>query len=323
MRGFVLKLGVLIGAIMLAGGALAGTLTVKSPVEGAYLGLSNSVKFLITGATLEVEVSLKVEGPTGLIELSDTFDPNSEGRIDSQIALNFSESTPQGDYTITVTAEEPGNTYPPQVVNVKVDTIRPKFVSYTPRTGSFVKDLVRIRAELREDNLDKWEVKVNNTAIPGNTGFTNNVAVNWDASSIETDGAQAISIVATDLAGNTATQTVTVTLDRIAPVVTIAYPLGSTPVPSRMIIPVLIDIVDAGATSVDLTGVDVIATMEDGTYLTRISRISFAPTNATTLRWTGRMAPHFTFPRRFKIVVTAVDRAGNRAARQEVLVRIK
>ena len=319
----MLRLGVLAALALSSVCALAGTLLVKSPVENAYLGLDNDVKFLITGATLEVDVAVKVEGPTGVINLSDSFTPNSEGRVDSQIPLNFSESTPQGDYKITVTATEPGNTYVPQVVNVKVDTVRPVFVSYTPRTGSFVKDLVRIRAELREANLDKWEVKVNNTAIPGNTGFTNSVIVNWDASAIPTDSLQAITIVATDLAGNTATQTVTVTLDRVAPVVTIAYPLGSTPIPSRMIVPVLVDITDGSNTSVDFSGIDVIAYKEDGSYLARISRISISPTSATTIRWTGRLAPHFTWPRKFKIVVTVVDRAGNRAARQEVLIQVK
>ncbi|RYG34292.1 hypothetical protein EON81_15955 [bacterium] len=315
-RAFVLAL-LLFSAVL----AHAGNLTIKSPTANAYLGSSNQLRFLITGATVEVTVKAEVTGAAGTSTFTGTFSPNSDGVIDSSLSLDFGASTPEGSYTIKVTVTEPGNTYPVRTVPVKIDTIKPKFLEQAPNSGQFVKGIVKIRLSLREPNIKDWTVRVNGQSIPNNTGESTLVAVDWDTSLVETDGNQTIQVTATDLAGNSSSQNISVTLDRTRPIVTIAYPSSDTRVQPETNLPVLIDITDLSGTSVNGTGIDVIATTESGTYLARVSLVSYRATGNNAARWTGRIRYRRNLlPRRFKIIVTAVDRAGNRAVPQEVLL---
>jgi len=317
---FLTVLAVLCAAIS----ANAGTLTLKSPTQGSFLGLSNTLKFLLTGSVVDVTVKAVLTGPAGTTEQEKTFTPNSENKVDDSLPLNFNESTPEGNYTLTVSATEPGNTYAPKTVTFRVDTVRPKFLESTPGNGQSVKGIVRVRATLKETNLKSWDVKINGQAIPNNTGTTTAVAVDWDTSGIEFDGSQSITITARDLSGNEAVQNISATLDRIAPIVTIAYPRSDSQVLPGTTIPVLIDIADASTSSIDGTGIDVVAKTLSGTYLTRVSRLSVKGSGSNILRWTGRILYKAgLLPRKFKITVTAIDKAGNRAANQEVVVTVR
>ncbi len=136
----------------LAAVSLAGTLTVKSPSDGQFLGLNNSIKFQITGGVKVVLVKATVTGPSGTIVVSDNFTPDGKGEVNDQLDLNFNENTAEGDYSIKVEAIEPNNTYAPTTVNVKVDTVKPKVLSFVPSDNSYVKGLVKIRAKLKETN---------------------------------------------------------------------------------------------------------------------------------------------------------------------------
>jgi len=313
---------VCLAVLFSAASALAGTLTVKSPTEGTFLGLNNQLKFLVTGATVDVTVRAVVSGRGTTSTVEQTFTPNDEGKIDAQLPINFNSSSPEGDYLIVVTAAEPGNTYASTTLNVKVDVVRPSFLEFTPNVGAFVKGVVPIRATLKETNIKSWEVKINGQSIPNNTGDSNTVFVDWNTSTVSQDGAQTITITAKDRAGNEASKTVTVTLDRIKPTVTIAYPRSDTRLPPMSAYPVLVDIIDATSRSVDVTGVDVVMKRMDGSFLGRAARVSYVASGANGNRWTGRIRDSRTLPRQFRLVVTAIDRAGNSAVPQEVVVTL-
>jgi Bacterial Ig-like domain (group 3) len=320
----ILRFGLGWLAVCLAAWCYGGTLTLKSPLEGNYLGLSNTIKFLVTGATVDVDVKATVTGPAGVVTVDKSFTPNSDGKVDDTLTLNFNNTTPEGSYKIVLTATEPGNTYAPQTVNVRVDVVAPKFLEISPNDGAFVKGVVRIRATLKETNIKSWEVQVNNQTIPNNNGTTNSVAVDWNTTSIPNDGSNSITVTAKDQAGNQATKTISVTLDRVKPIITIAYPRSDSNILRGATIPVLVDFVDASSSSIDVTGMDVLVQKLDGTYITRVARISVSASAANAQRYTGRILwKAGLLPSKFKIVASGVDRAGNVAVPQEVVVQLK
>lgn len=319
LRGLLLLLASMATAL-----SMAGTLILKSPTEGAYLGQNNSIEFSITGARVQVTVTAKVTGPAGTTQVSQSFTPDADGKVSNSISLNFSEGTPTGDYTLTLSATEQSNTYEDQVVHVNVDVEKPRFYSVSPNSGAFVTGTVKIRASILEENVKDWRVKVNDQDIPNNTGTSNTVAVDWNASLIKTDGPQTITIVVRDQANNETTKTLNVTLDRIKPTISIVYPRTDTKLIPGTTINVTVDIVDASATSVDGSGIDVVARKTDGTYIELVARTSIAANGEKTLRWIGRIRYRAgVLPNQFKIVVNAIDRAGNRAAPQEVTLKFR
>jgi len=316
-RLFIGFLTVLCAAI-----SFAGTLTVTSPTEGAFLGTTNTLHFLISGATLEVTVKAVITGPAGSTTISNKFTPNSQGQIDNNLTLNFSSSSPEGDYTIVVSATELNNTYTDKTIHVKVDTVAPKIQEFNPLNGGFVKGIVKIRATIKETNIQDWTVKVNGQDIPNNTGSTNAVAVDWDTSGIISDGSQSVTITVRDLANNQTSQTINLTLDRVKPTITISFPTASTKIPKNTEISVIVDVTDASNASVDVTGIDVVVQRTDGTFVTRVARISAKPSGGTTLRWTGRIRKGLLPGGKFKLVATAVDRAGNVGNPQIVTITV-
>jgi hypothetical protein len=141
----------------------------------------------------------------------------------------------------------------------------------------------------------------------------------WDPSNIELDGEQTVKINVKDLARNELTQSITVTLDRAAPVVTIAYPQNNQSIIPGSIVTVLILIQDISSTSVD--PVSVVAEIQTmaGQLVRRVSRLSYEEVNSTTARWVGRWRAVIKGGiNEFKLVVKAVDRAGNVATTQTI-----
>src|SRR6266568_2808834 len=99
-----MKLRFLFALLCLLATALAsavGTLTVTSPTDGAFLGANNTLSFNIAGAAVEVQVTVTITGPGGTTTIGPTpFTPDTEGRITGTIPVNFSQSSPEGPYTI-------------------------------------------------------------------------------------------------------------------------------------------------------------------------------------------------------------------------------
>lgn len=318
--------------MMLASTMLAGNITVTKPQDGDYLGRTNTVGFNIDGARREVRVRVQafrvLSGGNEQIAVTveERFTPNSNNQINGNINLNFAAGTPEGQYRIRVTATESGNTYnTPDPINVTVDVKDPSFRTLNPLNNSFVRGnangIVRITATLLEANVEEWRVKINGGDIPGNSGSTESVAVNWDTSGITNDGVQTIDIKVDDRAGNSASKGLSVTLDRVKPNSTILTPTNNFQLRAGTNLPVAVEVSDQFANSVGLTGVDVVARRLNGSFITRVARRS-ANSSGNGLNWVGRLRWRGSFPNEFKIVVTAIDKAGNRAVVQEVRVRV-
>lgn len=318
-----LKTGLLAGAFLVAVSvAQAGTLTVTSPLEGSYLGSSNTLSFNITGARLKVNVTATVTGPGGVTKVQNDFNPDSDGKINASLALGFAQNSPQGDYTVSVVATEPGATYNATNLTVTVDTVAPKILTFSPLKGSFVKGDFWVRYTLQEVNLKTTNVTLGGQTVPNNAGTDTTIDVPIETAAIDRDGPLSVGLTATDLANNVLSDTINVTLDRNPPVATPQYPRSDTPVRPRTDLSILVDVTDQFANAVDVTGVDIIVTRLDGTFLARASRLSFRSVGGTTSRWTGRLRrKSVSLPPAYKLVISAIDRAGNVAARQEVTVR--
>jgi hypothetical protein len=314
----------LVFVVTLAAGAIAQTLTVTSPSDGDYLGRTNQVRFLISGATAQARVVVTVINQATLaqlIQVEGRFDPNVDAQISGALDLNFNEATPTAVYRVRVEHFQAGVLVSTRNVdNVNIDVRQPRFLDVTPANGAFVRDTVNIRARIEETNMDRWTVTVNNQSIPNNTGTTTTVSVPWSTADIESDGQQSILIRVEDLARNGNSVTRTVTLDRVAPTIQILSP-GPTPFRPNTTIPVSVDIRDGAQGSVSVTGVNVVLRTMDGRFIARVPRRG-AGASGGTLQWSGRIRATRNLPRQFKVVVTAVDRAGNPARPQEVIVNI-
>lgn len=310
-------------AILLAAMGFAGTLTVTSPTDGQTLGKSNTLTFNITGATVKVNVRATITTPTNSTTFVETsVTPDNDGKASGSLSLNFNDTAATGQYTIVVTATEPGNTYTPTTLHENVDVVAPKFIELSPTSGGFINGIIHIRATVtdNETSVKDWRVQVNNQDVQ--TGSGNIISVDYDPTGSTTDGTQTITIKVHDQADNETTKTISLTLDRIRPTVTIAYPRSDTKFANGADVTVLIDIVDASTTSVDKTGIDIIAKKTDGTYITRVTLVSLRGTNGTTQRWTGRIKyKKGLLPSQFVLSARVVDRAGNVATLQEVTVR--
>lgn len=308
------------------------TITVSSPVGNDFLGKNNSVKFAITGASFEVLVRVRatfLADTTKSVTVEKRFTPQSDGKINDSITLNFADSTPQGKWKIDVTPIEKNTggsqlIYSPNVFTINpvtVDVKLPLFNNLNPLTGAFVKGIVRISADLNEANVDTWKVSINNSDIPNNSGSSQTVNVLWDTNTITRDGTQTIDIRVEDKAKNSTNKGAVVTLDRVRPSAQITTPGPGTPIPPNSNIVVQVTVTDQFGESVDITGIDVIARTLSGGFITRVSRRGTS-SSGNTVSWTGRIRWTSRLPKEFKIVVNVVDRAGNPGVKQEVRVKV-
>ncbi len=304
--------------------ASAGTLSVTSPTTGDFLGKNNTLTYNIKQAVVKGTVIATIVGPSGTTILRSDFTPNVDGEASGSLPINFNETSPQGSYTINVTVEEPNNTYTPVSLNVTVDTLTPKLLNFAPAQGAFVKGTVRVRFDLLEQFMKTWRVTVNNADIPNNSGTTETaLSVDWNSTTLERDGAQTIQLTASDQANNSFNFSINCTVDRLQPSSSIDFPRGDTPLRPRTDINVVVTIRDQFSDSVDITGVDVVLQRLDGTFLGRAARRSFGAQGSNTWQYVGRIRHRSgNLPSSFKIVVTAVDKAGNVATRQEQTINI-
>ena len=319
MKG--IKLGLILAGICSAISAYAGTFSVTSPTDGKWLGSTNTLSFNGSGAHVQIHVEAVITGPGGSTTVSTNVNPDVNGAFTGTLPLNFSQSVAQGNYTISVTATEPGNTYTAVNLNVKVDTKTPKLLEFSPAQNSFSKGTIPIFFKVLEDNMKEWRVTVGGSDIPNNTGTTEtSINVSYDSSGLDTDGPQNIALTAKDQADNTLSFSIPLTIDRKPPSSVIQFPQASSPIRPRSDIMVIIDVTDQFAGSVDLTGVDIVIQKTDGSFITRAARESWRDIGNNTWRWTGRIRYRSGFPSIYKVVVSSLDKARNVGVRQEVIV---
>lgn len=304
--------------------AFGQSLTVSSPNNGDVLGRSNTIRFLISNINSQVRViatATKDDDSSVRFSSEGLFDPDADQRVFSSLDLNFDEATPAGSYTLVVQVLRQGNQIQTRTVsNLRVDTKNPKFLRVTPINNSFASFSVLIQALLEEGNIDRWRVRVNDRDIPNNTGSTNDISVLWTTTSQENDGQVSIGIRAEDQARNVANRSINVTIDRVSPTISISSPTTVSYRP-RSIIPVIVDVQDQFQGSVVNAGVSVSLRTMDGRFIAKVARRA-TRNQDRVFQWVGRIRNTERLPRQFKVVVTAVDRAGNPAQTQEVIVSI-
>jgi hypothetical protein len=330
-------------AIAVLGAAVAAqsaTITVNSPAKGSpesptlvkgsttiSFSLSGMVNSARVGATVRRLDNNSVVNVIPEVEVS----PDSQKNASGSLTLTFTKGQhPEVAYRVEVRARDINNatTYNnDQDLFVKPDLTKPKILQNNPIAGSFVKGIVPIRVRIQEENLKDWRVQVNNQDIPNNTGTTvdaNGVfTVNWDTRGEQFDGPKTINIRVRDEADNEETLNVNVTIDRLPPVVSFRQPTNNALITFGTTISVVVDIRDFSNNSVSVSGVDVVIQDMQGRFIARVARDRFQPISADTVRWSGRIRwrPGF-LPNQFRLVATAVDKAGNRATPQTVTVRL-
>ena len=301
-----------VAAMLCAATATGQTLTVTSPLTGGYLGTSNTLTFQITGVTYQTTVTATITGQGSTTTSTNKFTPGSNGTISGSLPITFSSTSPGGAYTIVVSATSPGVTISSVTLQETVVVTPPKFLDFTPISGRYVQGTVHIRATIADTNFESWKVQVDGLDIANNTGTTTTVAVDWDTSSATNNSSHTIQITATDLAGNTASQSMSVTVDRTKPTISVTYPQSGILVIPGTQIDVIIDITAPSTSVLDPTGIDVIAKSTSGAYLTRVALVSAKALNSTTLRWTGRIrTSSVSLPKTFQLAISAIDLAGN------------
>lgn len=278
-------------------------------------------------ATAEVTAIVKrLSDGVVVSNLDAQIEPDPDENGTGSLTLSFINGTPEETYKVEVRARDLNaeTTYnADQDLFVKPDLTKPKFLSYTPLNGTFVKGTVWIRARIDEVNLRDWRVQVDGQDIAGNTGTTldsnREFAVAWNASGFPTDGSHTITFRVRDRANNENLRSVNVTLDRVAPNVTLTSPKTGTTFAPGTTITVVVDIADGNLLSVNASGVDVVVRRSDGTFITRVARISFRIMSDGSLRWIGRISWRDGFlPPTFQVVASVMDKAGNRSTDQKV-----
>jgi hypothetical protein len=304
--------------------AFAQTLTLTSPIDGDFVGTSNTFRFRATGISQQVRVTVKIEknpggNPSTTLPVVQ-IEPNAEGNGEGSATWNPGTSFPEGLYDITITSTHGGSPLPTITLQVTLDTTKPEIVDFSPATNSFINaSPVMITALIQELNMEEWRVTVNDEDIPNNTGGGNNVSVLWDPSNIQQDGEQTIKITAKDLAGNSETKEIKVILDRASPEILVLFPRANQLVVPNGQMGVSFDVIDSAPDSVDIGAIIVDLKTMGGQFIKRVGRISYTERNTTTSRWTGLvrviLPPGVT---EFKLVISCVDKAGNPATTQEV-----
>ncbi len=175
---------------------------ITAPQQGAY---SNTPQVAVSGTVNEPVASVTVNGVPATIS----------GTGFSLPGVQLTE----GQNTITIEAKDLAGNQGTSTVQVTIDTIAPVIQVASPVQNSFV-NTPKITVSGGITELHLAEVTVNGTQVP----FASNSFSLSDCALAE--GSNTITITAKDLANNQSTTTVALTLDSVAPTVTIAAPLS-------------------------------------------------------------------------------------------------
>ena len=149
-----------------------------------------------------------------------------------------------GTFTIRMQAtDKAGNSTTSTGVTVTVDNTDPAPTITSHSAGDVVSGQVAVTGAVVEANLSSWALKADSTVIATGTGSS--VSGTWDTSSGFGDGSHTLTLSATDLAGNTGTTSVVVTVDNSAPATSVTSPANGSIV--RGTVPVVGSISDASS----------------------------------------------------------------------------
>ncbi len=188
------------------------SLTVTYPPEGAVLSGTVTISANASDPSGVAEVSFYVDGT---LVFTDTEAPY-EYVWDTTTAAD-------GEHTITVAASDTRGNVAEQSVAVVVDNTAPTVSITSPEEGAIVRGAVTIQVDASDATSGILSVEF---YVDGDLVFTDTsppYKYRWDTTEV-TDGSHTIRVVASDEAGNTAEQTISVAVDNTAPTVSISKP---------------------------------------------------------------------------------------------------
>jgi hypothetical protein len=186
------------------------TLYVYSPLNL----LVTSDDILEMNGLSEADTPIKIEqvdAATGNLISSDTVTARADGTFRHTLELQ------EGDQHIVFTAQDPAGNVRDITRTVTLDTTPPGLVINSPEEGAHISDsVVPLVAQVEDPNPEDVRVFVNGIPV-SHVGFVN-VAVPL------VEGLNTIVVMAMDAVDNTATRTVNVTRDTIAPTLVVETP---------------------------------------------------------------------------------------------------
>jgi RHS repeat-associated protein len=168
--------------------------------------------------TVDVEDGKFYASPVApIVQIVDVNLESSSILLDGQPFESGTTVDDEGAHTLVVTALDRAGNSANSVVNFGVDTIAPQVKITNPEDGDlFHFDSIQVSGTFNETNLKNITLNGNQNVTAGGGQFF--------ASTLLQNGSNNLVVVATDLAGNTAQDSITVTLDQTPPGIAINNP---------------------------------------------------------------------------------------------------
>jgi hypothetical protein len=181
----------------------APTITLSTPTTGTTVRSPIAVAGTVGGAS---PVTVDVNGASATI---------------ANGAFTASVTAPDGPLTITATARGPANSTAAATASVTVDSTPPQIVIVDPAQGQFTNaTLIDIRGGVVDATATTVLVAGAPATVSGSEFVAGGIAVGAGPT-------QVIEVQATDAAGNTSTSSLTINVDRVAPVVAFTTPAAN------------------------------------------------------------------------------------------------
>ncbi|RKY02763.1 hypothetical protein DRP77_07390, partial [Candidatus Poribacteria bacterium] len=240
------------------GAVISTSITVIRDTTPPQIQITSPTDGLITDQTSIAVTGTVSDANLDKVYVNDQEVPVTDGTFTATVNL-----TVEGPNTITARATDVVGHEATASVTVIRDTTPPQIRITSPADGSWVNQgTITVTGTVSDANLDK--VYVNDREIPVTDGsFSTTVSL--------AEGENVITAKATDLAGNEATMSVTVTLDTIPPQIQIISPTDGTWI-NRDVITVTGTVSDANLDRVEVNGVS--AVVSDGTFSAEIQLLN-------------------------------------------------
>jgi len=309
-------------------------LTVTSPQNGDFVGQSASIKYQVSGADSEITVRATITedaNPANEVVLEESKVPPPQGNITGELAWNPGKNYPGGLYHIKVEGfigkSTGGTLFETILLDVTLDPQEPKIIDFSPAEGTFVNGTVNFSFKTDEiaANVKEWKLTVDGNLAKTASG-TSQFDVTYNFNPDVDDGPKTVLVSVKDLADNVTEKQYTITLDTREPGVVIKSPNSNVKVKPDSIVYVLLHITgettdeSTGSSSVDVTGIDVELRDMNDNFIKKVPRLEFTVV-ADVLVWVGRFKVK-GLPNKFKVVVNVIDKAGNQADPQEVILEV-
>lgn len=210
-------------------------LLVASPFPGAIVPVNVVVTADVTAPTVSfasppanawvrgtITVSFSVSDPN-LDVATLTYGGTSVDVTGMTSASVNTATLADGDQTLTLTARDQAGNSRSATLTVKVDNTRPTAVLRSPASGTFLSGSVGFSFIASDANVKTANLTIGTQVIDvrGVSTATVNTAT-------LADGTSSVTLAVSDLAGNTASDTMSVTVDNTDPAVTISSPQANT-----------------------------------------------------------------------------------------------